>query len=333
MTIASFGERALIERIRARVPHTAPDLLLDIGDDAALVAPPRNGLDVVTTDMLVEHVHFRREWSSPADIGAKAILVNVSDLYAMGARPRLALLSLALPAELPLADFDALIDGVADAARDARIAIAGGNLTQSPGPLIVDVTAMGVAHPRKHLRRDAGRAGDALWLTGTVGAAAAGLAWLTTRGLPPEGHPAWPAVRRACRPTPPLGAGLALARTGASRAGIDLSDGLADGVRRLAEGAGCGVQVDADALPIDPSARAICEELGLDPIETALRGDDYELLFAVGRRNAGRLRGVRPRLGTQVTRVGHLTPETDLTVVRAGAATALPDGFDHFSHG
>lgn len=332
MTISSLDERALIERIRARVPHTRPDLHLDIGDDAAIVAAPRNGVDVLTTDMLVEGVHFRREWSSPGDIGAKAVLVNVSDLDAMGAEPRVVLLSLALPAALPLAEFDGLIDGVAAAARDARVAVAGGNLTRSPGPLIVDVTAMGAAHPRKTLRRDGGRPGDALWVTGTLGAAAAGLAWLERHGVPPEDHPARPAVRRACRPAPPLRTGLALARAGASRAAIDLSDGLADGARRLAEGAGCGVQIDADALPIDPSARAICAELGLDPVELALGGgDDYQLLFAVGRRTAGRLRSVRPRLGTDLTRVGTLTADTGLELVRGGVATPLPGGFDHFS--
>lgn len=334
MTISSLDERALIERIRARVPHTRPDLLLDIGDDAAIVAAPRNGVDVLTTDMLVEGVHFRREWSSPGDIGAKAILVNVSDLDAMGAEPRVVLLSLALPDALPLDDFDGLIDGVAEAARAARVAVAGGNLTRSPGPLIVDVTAMGAAHPRKTLRRDGGRPGDALWVTGTLGAAAAGLAWLERHGVPEEGHPAWPAVRRACRPAPPVGTGLAIARAGASRAAIDLSDGLADGARRLAEGAGCGVELDAGTLPIDPSALAICAELGLDPIEVALGGgDDYELLFAVGRREAGRLRSVQPRLGTRLTRIGALTAGARLEVLRDGATAALPGGFDHFSRG
>src|SRR5688500_9366885 len=213
-----LDERALIARIRARVPSAHPDLLIGIGDDGAIVRPARNRAEVVTTDMMIEGVHFRREWSSPRDIGAKAIAVNVSDLGAMGAEPRMATLSLALPDTLLLEDFDGVVDGVAEAAAAARLVIAGGNLTRSPGPLVIDVTAIGTVHPRKALRRDAARAGDELWVTGTLGAGLAGLRWLERHGAPPESSPAWAAVRRACRPEPPLKAGVALSRARASRA-------------------------------------------------------------------------------------------------------------------
>lgn len=336
MTISSpggFDERALIARIEARVPRAHPGLAAGIGDDAAILTPARNRAEAITTDMLVEGVHFRREWSSPEDIGAKAVLVNVSDLGAMGAEPRIALLSLALPAGLPLADFDGLIDGVASAARDARIAIAGGNLTRSPGPLVVDVTALGAVHARKTLTRDAARPGDEIWVTGTLGAGAAGLRWLERHGVPDQAHFAHAAVRRACRPAPPLRAGMLLSRAGASRAAIDLSDGLADGARRLAEGSGCGVTLDGAALPIDPSARAICEALALDPVETAVTGgDDYELLFTVSPRNRGRLRSVRARLGAPITRIGVVTSGSALLLVDArNGARPLAGGFDHFA--
>lgn len=335
MTISSLGEfdeRALIARIRARVPHTHPDLLIGIGDDAAMLRPARNRADVVTTDMLVEGVHFRREWSSPRDIGAKAVLVNVSDLDAMGAEPRVATLSLALPAGMPLDDFDALIDGVADAAAAARIAIAGGNLTRSPGPLVIDVTAIGTVHPRKVLRRDGAREGDDVYVTGTLGAGAAGLRWLERHGVPDPSDAAWPAVRRACRPAPPIGAGKALSRTGASRAAIDLSDGLADGLRRLSEGSGTGMRIDAAILPIDSSARAVFAALDLDALEASLTGgDDYELLFTVSPRHRGRFRGARRVLGTPVTRIGVVTatPGVVISTPEGDRPLASP-GFDHF---
>lgn len=334
-TIAHVDERALLERIRARVPHAHPDLILGIGDDAAMLRQQRNLASAVTTDMLIEDVHFRRAWSSPRDIGAKAVLVNVSDLGAMGAEPRQALLSLALPADLPLREFDELIEGVAEAARHARIAIAGGNLTRSPGPLVIDVTAIGAVHPRKALRRDAARPGDELYVTGTIGAGAAGLAWLEQHGLPAEGSAEWPAVRRACRPSPPLRAGLALSRARASRAAIDLSDGLADGVRRLAEASGCGMRIDAMALPIDPSALAIFERLGRAPVPSALAGgDDYELLFTISSRDRGRLRSVLPVLRTTVTRIGAVTESSRLEVEGVTGPIDLTEmGFDHFAAG
>ena len=331
MLTSSLDERALIARIHARVPSAHPDLLLGIGDDGAILRPARNRVDVVTTDMLIEGVHFRREWSTPADIGAKAIAVNVSDLGAMGAEPRVATLSLALLDGMPLADFDALIDGVADAARAAGIAIAGGNLTRSPGPLVIDVTAIGAVHARKALRRDAARPGDDVYVTGTLGAGIAGLRWLEAHGTPPESSAAWPATRRACRPDPPLKAGLALARARASRAAVDLSDGLADGVRRLAEASGCGMTLDAAAIPIDPSAEAIFIELGLDALASTLEGgDDYELLFTVSPRNRGRFRSARAVLGTRVTRIGVVTAGETLLVSTPAGPIPLAGGFDHF---
>lgn len=299
-----------------------------------MVRRERNLATVMTTDMLVEGVHFRREWSAPRDIGAKAVLVNVSDLGAMGAEPRQALLSLALPMELPLAEFDELIEGVAAAARDARIAVAGGNLTRSPGPLVVDVTAIGAVHPRKVLRRDGARPGDDVYVTGTLGAGLAGLRWLERYGVPAEGAPAWAAVRRACRPAPPLKAGIALSRARASAAAIDLSDGLADGLRRLAEAGGCGMRIDAALLPIDASTRLVFEELGVDPVRGALEGgDDYELLFTVSRRNRGRFRSALSVLGTDATLIGGVTEGPGIEVECASSLDIAGLGFDHFTTG
>lgn len=313
-----------------RVPHTHADLLTGSGDDAAVIRPARNRAQVVTTDMLVENVHFRRAWSSPHDIGAKAIAVNVSDLGAMGAEPASALLSLALPPDLPLADFDAIAEGAGEAARDAHLVIAGGNLTRSTGPLIVDVTAIGYVHPRRVLRRDGARPGDEVYVTGTLGAGAAGLKWLERHGLPDDSHPASPAVRQACRPQTAARAGLALSRAGASRAAIDLSDGLADGLRRLAEASGCGMRIDASQVPIDPSARWIFEALGLDPLlETVAGGDDYQLLFTVPARLRGRFRTTRDRLRVGVARIGTVTAG-GLSLEGAPQIDLARLGFDHF---
>ena len=176
--LASIGERALIQRIRDRFPAPAGILDIGIGDDAAVTSGVRGELQVLTTDALVEGVHFDRRFSSLADVGYKALAVNVSDVAAMGGTPRLALLSLILPAGLSVADVDALLDGFAEMAVDAGVTLAGGNVTTSPGPLVVDVTAVGTVRRRRILTRGGGKPGDLLYLTGVVGAAAAGLGWL-----------------------------------------------------------------------------------------------------------------------------------------------------------
>src|SRR5258708_6413225 len=176
-TVLGAGERDVIAGIRARVPAAPPCLLVGIGDDAAVVKPERGALEILTTDELVEGVHFDRRFSTPRDIGWKALAVNLSDVAAMGGTPRLALLSLALPAGSVVEEIHALVDGFLDLAAEARVTLAGGNITRSPGPLMIDVTVSGFARARHVLTRSGGRAGEDLYVTGTIGAAAAGLGW------------------------------------------------------------------------------------------------------------------------------------------------------------
>jgi thiamine-monophosphate kinase len=342
--VSDVGERALIERIRTRVPPPSPGLLIGIGDDAAVAVPDRGALQVLTTDALVEGIHFDRRFSSPADIGYKALAVNVSDVASMGGTPRLALLSLMLPQDLALADLDALIEGLLEMAAESGVALAGGNITRSPGPLAIDVTAVGSVKPRKILTRGGGRAGDALYVTGHIGAAAAGLGWLRARsdatgkapGWPPVGWPDDQAlaacVARYCRPAPRARIGALLGRNRAASACMDLSDGLADAVTQLASASGTGATLDASTLPVHPGAAAWFSTAGADPVAASLAGgDDYELLFAVSRRARGRLRAVaRESRGVQITCIGELTAEPAVVISRGGRAEPLPAGFTHF---
>src|SRR4051812_23729673 len=142
-TVSDVAERDLVARIQQRLPAAPPWLLVGIGDDAAIVEPERNRAEVLTVDMLVEGVHFDRAFVPPAAIGHRALAVNLSDLAAMGAAPRLALLSFALPPSLPLADFDGIVCGLTTLAAEHRVHVAGGNLTRTSGPLAIDVTAVG----------------------------------------------------------------------------------------------------------------------------------------------------------------------------------------------
>ena len=288
-------ERDLIAHIRARVPAAPAWLTVGIGDDAAVVQPERGALEILTTDGLVEDVHFDRRFSSPADVGWKALAVNLSDVAAMGGTPRLALLSLALPATLELHEIDSLLDGFLALAAEARVALAGGNITRSPGPLVVDVTVSGFARPRHVLTRSGARAGDELYVTGSVGAASAGLRWL--KAAHARGRTRRPAATR-WRPVPRViaapsrasGSARCSAATAPRRACMDLSDGLADGVRQIAEASGVGATIDASTLPIPPARAGIPRARRRRSDRSAMAGgDDYELLFAAPRRVRGRL--------------------------------------------
>ena len=324
------GERDLIDAIRARVPAAPAWLTVGIGDDAAVAAPERGALEILTTDSLIESIHFDRRLSSPADIGWKALAVNLSDVAAMGGTPRLALLSLGIPDAMNGAEIDELAGGFLELAGNAGVTLAGGNITRSPGPLIVDVTVTGHARPRHVLTRGGGRAGDDLYVTGTIGGAAAGLSWWQQHGAPIDGID--DCVARHRRPEPRVRVGALLGRNRAASACMDLSDGLADAVRQIAGASGTGAEVDAARLPVPAAARAWFVNAGIDPAAAAAAGgDDYELLFAVPRRWRGRLATViRQSRGVAVTRIGALTRETDVVLLRDGAAEPLPAGFVHF---
>src|SRR5262245_32382799 len=181
MTVDDLSERELIARIQSKLPAAPPWLLVGVGDDAAVVEPERNRAEVLSVDALVDGVHVDRAFVPPDAIGHRALAVNLSDLAAMGASPRLALLSMALPASLPLDDFDGIIDGLTALAARHRVHVVGGNLTRTPGPLTIDVTVAGSVKRRQALTRSGAKPGDELYVTGTLGAAAAGLALLRER--------------------------------------------------------------------------------------------------------------------------------------------------------
>jgi thiamine-monophosphate kinase len=332
--VSELGERGLIERIRQRLPPAPSRLMVGPGDDAAVIAAERGALQVLTTDALVEGVHFDRRFSSPADIGHKALAVNVSDVAAMGGTAQIALLSLMLPDSTTVEAVDGVLDGLLALAGELKVAVAGGNVTRSPGPLIIDVTVTGFAKPRKVLTRSGGKPGDILYVSGAIGGAAAGLDWLRANDAP-RAQPPTPAiagcVSRHRRPEPRARLGSALGRMRAASACMDLSDGLADAVRQIAEASGTGARVDAAKLPLDPGAVEWFSRGG-DPIERSLRGgDDYELIFAVPARRRSRLRGVLHAIrGLTLTAIGELTSTRSIELMRDGRATPLPAGFSHF---
>jgi len=334
LTVADLGERALIARIRARVPPAPAWVTVGIGDDAAVVEPERGTLDVVTIDALVEGVHFDRTSTHGRDLGFKALAVNLSDLAAMGAAPRLAVLSLALPPTLPVASVDDLIDGVIELANRAKTHLVGGNVTSSPGPLVMNVAAIGSVKRRKILTRRGACPADELWLSGSVGAAAAGLEWLQLQrtGTISGSSEMDDCRRRYLRPEPRTRLGMLLGRQRAARACIDLSDGLSDAVHQIAEASGVGAIIEAAAVPIDAQARAWFQSQKTDPVMAALQGgEDYELLFTVPRALRKRLAAVKRLIGTlPLTQIGEITSDRVIVLRRDGQDTPMPRGYEHF---
>jgi thiamine-monophosphate kinase len=353
--ISDCSERELVARIQRHLAPPPDWLLVGIGDDAAVVEPERNRVEVLTVDAIVEGVHFDRAFVPPDAIGHRALAVNLSDLAAMGAAPRLALLSMVLPPDLPLDDFDGIAAGFARLATRYGVHVAGGNLTRSPGPLVIDVTLAGTVKRRQALTRAGALPGDDLYLSGPIGSAAAGLVLLQEehrRQSAVSSHAAASGgglktadfelktddsrlTAAYLRPEPRVRLGMLLSRNRATSACMDLSDGLADAVHRIAEASGVGATIDADALPIEAGARACFDARGLDAITTSITaGDDYELLLAVRPRAHRRLSAAAHLAGAVLTKIGRCQREPDVILQRsAGAAVdraPLPQGYSHF---
>ena len=339
-TVSEIGEHALISRITARLA-TPSWVLVGPGDDAAVIRPERGALDVLTTDAQVEGIHFDRRFVPPDAIGHRALAVNISDLAAMGAAPRAALLSLVLPDQLEVAVVDAVVDGLLALAGRHRVAVIGGNITRSPrlgsgqdpGPLMIDVTAIGSVKPRRILRRSGARPGDEVFVTGTIGGAAVGLKSLIDDvGAGLKTRPYTTLEQKYLRPEPRVRAGLLLGRNRAASACIDLSDGLADGLRQIAGASGVGITVEEAAIPLADGIAEFYRSRSTDAWCAALAGgDDYELLFTARPAWRGRLTAVRRQAGDlPITKIGVVTRDTRL-IVRTGAGDRdLPEGFEHF---
>ncbi len=339
-TVSDLGERGLIARIRDRVPLAPEWVAVGIGDDAAVLEAERNELQVVTTDALVEGIHFDRAFVPPAAIGHRALAANLSDIAAMGARPRAALLSLALPDALPLSAFDAMVGALLALAAAHRVTLVGGNIARSPGPLVVDITVLGSAQRRRVLRRNGARPGDVVFVSGEVGAAAAGLEWCRARGIeasravePADSGEMERLAARFLYPEPRLRLGWLLARNRAVTACMDLSDGLADAVQQVAAASGAGAKIKAADIPIPAAARHWFDRHDRDAVTAAITGgEDYELLFTVPGRRKRLIDALRNGLsGVPLTAIGVITRAPDVVLTRdERREEAMPQGYSHF---
>jgi len=333
--IGEIGENRVLARFRELASAASGEgVLVGSGDDAAVVSVAENRLLLLTCDMMVENVHFRRDWASAEQIGWKAMVQNLSDIAAMGGEPAFAVASLAAPGALSGQVVEEIAEGLVAAASEYGAALVGGDLVGSHGPVVVDVALTGWVEKGTMLLRRGARAGDAVCVTGSLGASAAGLAALQ-RGLPREEMPDLDEVLSAHRaPRPRLAEGRAIARTGLANAMMDLSDGLADDLPRLGAESGVAVRVDADRVPIDASCAAVAARLGLDALALATAGgEDYELLFTCPKEAVNEIASaVTSETGTSVTVIGEtFAGEGAVLIDGAGKSRPFPAGFDHFA--
>ena len=329
-----MAEFDLIERIRARA-IARDGVLLGIGDDAALLQVPAGHELVVTADTLNAGVHFPAD-AAPADIGWKALAVNLSDLASMGARPAWCTLSLSLPGD-DTAWLDAFLDGFLGLADTHAVALVGGDTTR--GPLSIAVTAMGWVEAGAALRRDGARPGDDVWVTGTLGDAAAALVLGGYVPFPLDGV-AMPVVEagnaaalraRLARPAPRVAVGRALA--GLAHACVDVSDGLLADLGHICRRSGVGAEIELARLPASPALRAAYADDELRAALQAAGGDDYELCFSASTAAREAVARALEQAGTTGTRIGRIT---DGDGVRALAADGSPwrpfrGGYVHFA--
>jgi len=323
MRLKYLGERRVISRIRRTFGEKRADILLGIGDDAAFVRGP--GRLLLTTDILVEDEDFRTADHPPRLLGRKALNVNLSDIAAMGGRPLHALVGMAMPGDTDEGWLRQFMAGFRSAAREAGVALVGGDLSQA-GKIMIAVTVTGEA--KFPVKRGGARAGDAIYVSGTLGDAAGGLRLLEKGGIRGVVKPVRPLVQAFLDPVPRLRLGALLARRKLASAMIDLSDGLSVDLAHICRESGVGAEIDAARIPISEALM----HFGRDPLDLALNGgEDFELLFTVRPAHRTAVEALGKKHG--LTRIGRITPGRVVRLVGLDKKKRplRPGGFEHFS--
>lgn len=325
--------RALRDRAAASSSITG------IGDDAAVVRATSGKEIVITTDLLVEDIDFRRTTIPPYLLGHKALAVSLSDIAAMGARPRWSLISLGVPADVWQTDFvDRLYSGLFELAGCYDVQLIGGDTSRTEEKIVIDSIVLGECAAGRAIKRSGAQPGDQIFVTGSLGAAAAGLrlvergAHLAEQKIDEEDSQKLDHVLlRQLRPEPRVGWGIVLGEERLATAMIDISDGLSSDLNHLCEAGGVGALIESSLLPIDSQVTELCGRRALDPLQLALHGgEDFELLFTVKPGDVNRL----PRRvdGAQITRIGEVRASDQ--GVRISEGTRIwelnPGGWKHF---
>jgi thiamine-monophosphate kinase len=334
MNLKELGEFGFIERVSANCLVRRDGVVRAIGDDAAAFTVPAGELILLTSDMLVEGVHFLRKAASPEELGAKALTVNLSDIAAMGGTAREAFVSLGVPSDVSVDFLDGIYRGMREMAREFDVNILGGDTTGSGRDLILSITVTGSVKEGEMLRRDAARPGDRIVCTGLLGDSRAGL-HLILNDIAAD-DPVLEALRDAhLRPRPHLREGRFLAESGAAHAAIDVSDGLSSDLGHILRESGVGGRVFTDSLPISSNLREFCRRFDRDPIREALAGgEDYVLLATVSPERAESLcKEFLEKFEQTLFEIGEITEGGGFRRVESDGTEipVRPESWDHFN--
>ena len=327
------GENAIIEWLKQQYAAKCPTLKKGLGDDAAVWRPRgAEELWAVTTDMLVEEIDFRRDWTTPQELGYKSLAVNLSDLAAMGVVPRFFTVALALSPNVTSRWIQGFYDGLHECGERYGAMLVGGDLSAADR-ITVSITAFGESRHRRILYRSGGRPGDLLYVTGTLGKSAAGLELLRRGTLRSRSGAKREALCAHRTPEPRCHVGAWLAQSGCARAMMDLSDGLSADLPRMCAASGVDAEISKAGIPVFAPAAP----WGCDPLQMALDGgEDYELLFAVPRSKKKLLEASWPVDFPTATHIGNMLRGNGKVWIsatgRPSARLPLPvRGFDHFT--
>lgn len=325
-----IGEFQLIARYFAPLAADAP-AALRLEDDAALMTPPPGRALVLTADAMVAGVHYLPE-DPPDQVAQKLLRVNLSDLAAMGAEPLGYLLTCAWPKDIREEWVAAFTQGLAEDQKTFGIQVLGGDMTSTPGPMTLSLTALGHVAPGQALRRATARAGDLVFVSGSIGDGALGLKVLLRAFPALEPEAADYLAERYRRPQPRLTLGRALAARGLATACLDISDGLVADLGHIAEASGLAAEVEAHRVPLSAAARLlVADDLTLFPLALT-GGDDYELCFTVAPEQAAAVAALAAELSLPLTPIGRMAEGQGVRVLdRDGEVLTLPKGgWTHF---
>ena len=333
------SEFDFIDALRQRAGAGGHSLVAGIGDDAAVVRSTAGKETVITADLLVEDIDFRRTTTPPYLLGHKALAVSLSDIAAMGARPLWSMVSIGVPEDVWETDFvERLYDGLLDLANRYGVQLIGGDTSRTNERVVIDSIVSGECAAGMAVMRAGARPGDQVFVTGSLGAAAAGLrliergAHLAEQNLADDDSQKLDHVLlRQLRPEPRVGWGIVLGEERLATSMIDLSDGLSSDLNRLCTASSVGALIDSALLPVDDRVTELCGRRALDPLQLALHGgEDFELLFTVNPANVARL----PKRvdGVEIKRIGEITDSRDGVRVSEGTRVweLKPGGWVHF---
>ncbi|ADG81594.1 thiamine-phosphate kinase [Thermincola potens] len=335
MKIAEIGEFGLIKRISSNLEFRRQGLIMGIGDDTAVFRPGEGKWLLMTTDMLVEGIHFSGHFASYEQIGWKAVVVNVSDIAAMGGIPACATVSIGIPPQLELEAVEEIYRGMRKAARTYELNIVGGDTVKCPPLLVINVTLVGEADEGKVIYRSGAAPGDIICVTGPLGGSAAGLQLLLNRDLECPEEARREALSFHLEPQARVKEGLLLSREGLATSMNDISDGLASELHEISQASNTGFVIDYDLIPIADATKAVAKSYGTDPVHWALYGgEDFELVFTVKPRALEKVERLFAKCGFSLYRIGHVTEKEKGYLMRGGPGGEIqisPRGYNHFT--